>query len=53
MNYEIKIAHYPFVCPVTGKIVSKGQNYVELEGMALSLDVLPKRKLKPISHGNK
>jgi len=49
MNYEIKIAHYPFRCPITGKPVKAGQNYAELEGMAVSIEVvLPKRKLKPI-----
>lgn len=50
MNYEIKITHYPFRYPITGKPVKAGHNYAELEGMAVSLDVvLPKRKLKPIT----
>lgn len=49
MNYEIKIAHYPFRCPTTGKPVKAGQDYIELEGMAISVEAgLPKRRLKPI-----
>lgn len=49
MNYEIKIALYPFRCPITGKQIKAGHDYAEMEGMAVSLDVvLPKRKLKPI-----
>jgi hypothetical protein len=51
MNYEIKIALYPFTCPVTGKQIKAGHNYAELEGMAVSLEaVLPKRNLKKIDH---
>lgn len=51
MNYEIKTAHYPFRCPITGKQIKAGHNYAELEGMAVSLEaVLPKRNLKKIVH---
>lgn len=50
MNYEIKIAHYPFRCPITGNPIKAGHDYAEMEGMAVSLEaVLPKRKLKPIT----
>jgi len=51
MNYEIKTALYPFTCPITGRLIRKGQNYVEQDGIALSLEsVLPKRNLKKIEH---
>ncbi len=51
MNYEIKTAHYSFRCPITGNPVKSGQNYAELEVMAVSLEaVLPKRNLKKIEH---
>jgi len=51
MNYTIKIAHYSFTCPVTGIKVHKGDEYADLDGMALSLKaVLPERRLRKLSY---
>lgn len=45
--YEIKTAHFSFTCPITGKKIRKGDNYCELDGMALSMEAgMPGRKLK-------
>lgn len=51
MNYTIRIAHYPFTCPVTGIKIRKGDQYADMDGMALSLKaVLPERRLRKLSH---
>jgi len=45
--YEIKIAHFAFSCPITGKKIRKGDNYCEMDGMAMSIEAgMPKRKLR-------
>lgn len=48
-NYSIRVAHYPFTCPITGILVRRGDEYVEREGVALSLKAgLPARRLRPL-----
>lgn len=48
-NYSIKTATYSFGCPICGTKVSAGDNYVESEGIATCLCVLPGRKLIPLT----
>lgn len=37
-NYTIRIARYPFTCPITGTKVRKGDSYTEIEGIAISIN---------------
>jgi hypothetical protein len=49
MNYTIRIAHYSFTCPITGIKVRKGDEYVETEGVAISLKAaFPERRLRKL-----
>jgi hypothetical protein len=41
----IKIASYSFSCPVCGHQVRKGDNYLESEGIATCVCMLPARRL--------
>lgn len=46
-DYQIRTAHYSFTCPITGTKVRKGDSYIEVEGVAISLKAgLPERKLR-------
>lgn len=48
-DYSIRIAHYTFTCPVTGIKIRKGDEYIERDGIALSLKAgLPERRLRPL-----
>ena len=43
-NYTIRIARYPFTCPITGTKVRKGDSYTEIEGIAISINAgLPEK----------
>lgn len=46
-QYEILKAHYAFTCPITGKKIHKGDSYADMDGAAVSLEVvMPVRKLR-------
>jgi hypothetical protein len=48
-DYSIRIARYSFTCPITGIKIRKGDEYIETEGVAISLKAgLPERNLKLI-----
>lgn len=48
-NYNIRTAHYSFTCPITGTKVRKGDEYVETEGVAISLKAaFPERRLRKL-----
>jgi hypothetical protein len=50
----IRIAAYDFNCPVTGIRIRKGENYVEVEGVAMSLTAgLPTRRLRLLGRRQK
>ncbi len=39
-KYSIKIATYPFSCPICGSAVKKGENYVDNEGAMFCMCVV-------------
>lgn len=46
MDFEIKIAHYSFSCPICGTLVRRGDAYCEdINGCAFYLCVMPAKKL--------
>ncbi len=46
-QYEILKAHCAFTCPITGKPIKKGDDYADIDGAAVSLEVvMPVRKLR-------
>lgn len=48
-NYQIRIANYSFTCPITGIKVKKGDSYIEVEGVAISLKAgLSERRLRKL-----
>jgi hypothetical protein len=47
-NYNLKVACYQFSCPVCGTQVKPGDNYIEDDGIATCLCVMPERKLVPL-----
>jgi hypothetical protein len=49
-NFEIKTAIYPFSCPVCNTKVKSGDSYVEDNGVATCLCVLPARNLVPMNN---
>lgn len=48
-NYIIKSACSQFNCPLCGKLVKHGDNYVDQDGIRTCPCVLPVRKLIPLS----
>ena len=53
-NSLIRVAMYDFNCPVTGIRIRRGENYVEVEGVAMSLTAgLPTRRLRLLGRRQK
>jgi hypothetical protein len=52
-KFDIKTTKGPFKCPVCGKCVRSGENYLEKERVKTCFCALPARKLIPLSEFEK